>query len=293
VSVATNRAVGAESTAIRLLPNPGEDPGTGRLVDRSEPDLLRYLSASRLKCWQSCRRQFYYRYVERTVVPTAPALFIGRQIHEVLRLWNWAKWRQEPLPPEQLQAALNERWELDASKEFIPWKTPDDEANARDQAWSMLETYFADCPIAPEESPEGVEVEVECELGAGLPPLYGIIDLVRPGGRIIDYKSVARSPDEGLAAHQHATQLACYALLYRSATGEMESGFELHHLIKTKVPKVIISTYGPMSAAMESELLFLIDDYLEGIAREAWVPSPGQHCAWCDHLDLCRKRSGL
>ncbi len=50
------------------------------------------------------------------------------------------------------------------------------------------------------------------------------------------------------------------------------------------MPKVIISTYGPMSAAMESELFFLIDDYLEGIAREAWVPSPGQHCAWCDHL---------
>ncbi|HRQ87169.1 MAG TPA: hypothetical protein PLA50_00090 [Bacteroidia bacterium] len=50
--------------------------------------------------------------------------------------------------------------------------------------------------------------------------------------------------------------------------------------------------YGPMTPAMESELLFLIDDYLEGIAREAWVPSPGQHCAWCDHLDLCRKRFG-
>ncbi len=32
---------------------------------------------------------------------------------------------------------------------------------------------------------------------------------------------------------------------------------------------------------------------LEGIAREAWVPSPGQHCAWCDHLSSCRKRSGM
>ena len=157
----------------------------------------------------------------------------------------------------------------------------------------MLETYFAQCPVAPDERPEGVEVQVECSLGAGIPPLYGIIDLVRPGGRIVDYKSAARSPSEGMAEHQHATQLSCYALLYRSATGERETGFELHHLIKTKVPKVIISTYGPMSAAMESELFFLIDDYLEGIAREAWVPSPGQHCSWCDHLSLCRKRSGM
>jgi len=198
-----------------------------------------------------------------------------------------------PLTPEQLHAALIESWERDTAAEFIPWKVPVDEAIARDQAWAMLETYFAQCPIAPDEGPEGVEVQVECSLGAGIPPLYGIIDLVRPPGRIIDYKSAARSPSEGMAEHQHATQLACYALLYRSATGERETGFELHHLIKTKVPKVVISTYGPMSAAMESELFFLIDDYLEGIAREAWVPSPGQHCAWCDHLHLCRKRSGM
>ncbi len=274
--------------SIRLLPSP--DTGTG---ESSEPDLLRYLSASRLKCWQSCRRQFYYRYVERLTVPTAPALFIGRQIHEVLRQWNWGKWKNEPLSLEQLRTALNESWESDTSAEFIPWKTPDDEAVALEQSWAMLEAYFAQCPIAPDERPEGVEVQVECSLGAGIPPLYGIIDLVRPPGRIIDYKSAARSPSEGMAAHQHATQLSSYALLYRSATGERESGFELHHLIKTKVPKVIISTYGPMSAAMESELFFLIDDYLEGIAREAWVPSPGQHCSWCDHLDLCRKRSGM
>ncbi len=286
MSTAHSIADPSSPTAIRLLPDPGTD-------ESSEPDLLRYLSASRLKCWQTCRRQFFYRYVERITVPTAPALFIGRQIHEVLRLWNWANWKCEPLSPEQLQAALIESWERDAAAEFIPWKKPEDEAIARDQAWAMLEAYFAQCPVAQDERPEGVEVQVECSLGAGIPALYGIIDLVRSPGRIIDYKSAARSPSEGMAEHQHATQLACYALLYRSATGERETGFELHHLIKTKVPKVIVSTYGPMPAAMESELFFLIDDYLEGIAREAWIPSPGQHCSWCDHLVLCRKRSGM
>jgi hypothetical protein len=274
-------------SSIRLLPTPGQ-PSTG-------PDLLAYLSASRLKCWQTCRRQFYYRYVERIVVPTAPALFIGRQIHAVLCRWNWAKWKEEALTREQLREFLFDHWEKEAAAEPIPvpWKKPGDEAIARDQSWSMLETYFEQCPVAPEEKPEGVEVEVECSLGDGIPPLYGIIDLVRPGGRIVDYKSAARASSDGMAAQQHATQLACYALLYRSATGELETGFELHTLVKTKEPKVIVSTYGPMSAAMESELFFLIDDYLEGIGREAWIPSPGQHCAWCDHLIACRRRSGL
>ncbi len=272
---------------IRPLPQPGP-PATG-------PGLLAYLSASRLKCWQTCRRQFYYRYVERIVVPTAPALFLGRQIHAVLCRWNWSKWKEEPLTRDQLREFLFDHWEKEAAAEAIPvpWKQPGDEVIARDQSWSMLETYFDQCPVAPDEKPEGVEVEVECSLGEGIPPLYGIMDLVRPGGRIVDYKSAARASSDGMAAQQHATQLACYALLYRSATGELETGFELHTLVKTKEPKVIVSTYGPMSAAMESELFFLIDDYLEGIAREAWIPSPGQHCAWCDHLIACRRRSGL
>ena len=96
-----------------------------------------------------------------------------------------------------------------------------------------------------------------------------------------------------MAELQHATQLACYALLYREATGQPESGFELHHLIKTKAPKIIVSAFGPMSQPRQSELFRLIDDYLSGIAAEAWIPSPGQHCSWCDYAAECRAMSGL
>ncbi len=52
MTAAVGASTPASPTAIRLLP----DPGTGV---SSELDLLRYLSASRLKCWQSCRRQFF------------------------------------------------------------------------------------------------------------------------------------------------------------------------------------------------------------------------------------------
>ncbi len=153
MSVATILTAAPDPAAIHLLPNPGEGTGTGMSDVTSEPDLLRYLSASRLKCWQSCRRQFYYRYVERIVVPTAPALFIGRQIHEVLRQWNWAKWRSEPLSPEQLQAALTQGWARDAAAEFIPWKTPDDEAIARDQAWLCSRPTSPNAPSPRTNSP--------------------------------------------------------------------------------------------------------------------------------------------
>ncbi|MCB1088993.1 MAG: PD-(D/E)XK nuclease family protein, partial [Verrucomicrobiae bacterium] len=72
-----------------------------------------------------------------------------------------------------------------------------------------------------------------------------------------------------------------------------EEGFQLIHLIKTKQPKIEIHTFGPMTPAQEAQLFFLIDDYLDGIAAERWIPSPGQHCSWCDYADRCRVHSGI
>jgi len=276
-----------EPETLRVLPDPVTPDG----------GLLKYLSASRLKCWQGCRRQFYFRYVERIRVPIAPALFIGTQVHEILRIWNWARWKDEPLTSDDLRARFDESWQAGLLADpAIAWEEATSADLAREQSWSLLEAYFAESPIGPAEKPEGVEVEVQCELadpdGQGLPPLKGIIDLVRPPGVIVDYKTAARTPDRGLAAHQHETQLCCYALLYREATGERESGFELHHLIKTKQPKIVVTTLGPMGPGQEAALHRLIDDYLDGIAREAWIPSPGQHCGWCDYFERCRAWTG-
>ena len=252
-------------------------------------DPLRYISASRLKCWQTCRRQFYFRYIERVHTPMAQALFVGQQVHEILRVWNWARWKDEPCDTEELHQVFDEQWQKEVADNDIAWKDDDDQAKAKAQAWSLLETYFAQPSVDPQEKPEGVEVRVECDLLLpGAPPLLGIIDLVRPGGRIVDYKTAARTPDPDLTAHQHQTQLACYALLYRESTGQRETGFELHHLIKTKQPKIMVITLDPMSVDMERELYALIRDYLSGIDDERWIPSPGQHCGWCDHLDRCR-----
>ena len=204
------------SARLRALPDPGAPV-------RKPGGLLDYFSASRLKCWQNCRRQFYFRYVEKIPTPTAPALYIGRQVHEVLRAWNWARWKDEPVTAQQLQACFCQNWDEDQLGDDVRWKSDEDERKAKAQSWKLIETYLEQCPVNIDEKPQGVEVEIECDLGVhGLPPLFGIIDLVRPGGVIVDYKTAARSPDARLAAHQHETQLGCYALMYREATGEDE-----------------------------------------------------------------------
>ena len=276
-------SIDREPPRLQVLPDPAPKGKAG----------LESLSASQLKCWQGCRRQFFYRYIERIEVPVAPALFLGQAVHELLRLHNWRIWKDEPSGPEQLRSDLNQWWEREAPIARVAWKTPEEEASNQEQAGNLVETYLGQQPTHPPGPPEGVEVRVECDLGQGIPLLIGIIDLIRPEGVIIDYKTAARSPDPTLAKHQHLTQLCCYALLYREATGRRESAFELHHLIKTKQPKIAIHSLGPMTSAQEAELFFLIDDYLEGIAAERWIPSPGPHCAWCDYASRCQVQSGL
>ncbi len=140
-----------------------------------------------------------------------------------------------------------------------------------------------------EERPEGVEVSVEMDLSShGLPTLVGVLDLVRSGGRIVDFKTTGRTPTPEMVQHTTETQTTGYALLYREATGGRESGIELHHLVKAKSPKLIVTTTGPATEAQISRLLRGIDSYVDGLVREDFVPSPGLQCASCGFFAECR-----
>ena len=134
---------------LRILPEPSSDPG-----------LLDYLSASRLKCWQTCRRQFFFRYVERIATPTAPALFIGQQVHECLKSLNWARWKSEPFDADQLRAEFDESWERGLESESVPWKKEGDEANAKAKAAGQEPSP---CPEAEAHLQQSREVAKELE----------------------------------------------------------------------------------------------------------------------------------
>jgi hypothetical protein len=150
------------------------------------------------------------------------------------------------------------------------------EETVKAATWDLIQLYLKETPIAPDEEVEAVEVGVEADLtGHGLPVLVSVIDLVRAGGRIVDFKTTARKPDEELLAHTVETQTTSYGLLYREATGCKESGIELHNMIKTKQPKIVVNELGPVTEAQIARLFRGIEAYLKGVAREDFVPSPG------------------
>ncbi len=273
-------AAPAEAAECKTGKNGKGDP-------RTIAELTQTVSASRLSTWQRCRLQFFFRYVAGIAKAPTPSLHAGTTVHTVLQQWNLARWRGTPLNPHDLKEIFSKAWAIWQEGETINWKG--EEEKCKSATWNVLELYFRDTPIAAGEKPEAVEVGVEADLSKrGLPTLVGVIDLVRAGGRIVDFKTSARSPTSEMLAHTAETQTTSYGLLYREATGLKEHGIELHHLIKTKTPKIVINQFAPITEAQITRLFHVIEAYVEGLNRGDFIPSPGLQCASCEFFDECR-----
>lgn len=274
-------ALASPPKAVAGAPTPA--PSKARTIK----ELSSSISASRLSTWQQCRLKFYFRYVLALTKPKTAALHVGSVIHAVLQQWNLARWRKITLDETALKEIFEQSWGAQEEGEAVDWEG--EEEGEKATAWNTLAAYLRDTPIPPDEKPEGVEVSVEADLNtAGLPKLVGVLDLVRAGGRIVDFKTSARTPDPAQSAHLHEGQATIYSLLYRAATGHEEQGVELHCLIKTKTPKVIVTELGPATDAQRTRLLRIIESHLIGLAREDFVPSPGLTCTSCQFFKECR-----
>ena len=263
-----------------LLQSDDEDPIKRVLA---EP-----VSASRLNTFHSCRLKFYYRYVMKLKKPSSPALQLGKAVHSVLQEWSKRRWLGKPADAATLQEGFLGHWAKGLEESHVEFKAGEEEQEQA-KAWSVVEMYLRDTPIPLDEKPEAVEVAATADLSLhGLPTLYGIIDLIRPNGLIVDFKTAASTPCLEQANHRNELQLSVYGLLYREATNSDESGFEVHHLIKTKVPKLVVSHTPPMTEAQETRLFLSIESYLAGVQREDWIPSPGLQCASCEFFQECR-----
>jgi putative RecB family exonuclease len=248
-------------------------------------ELQRTVSASRLNTFLQCRLKFWFRYVARLEKPKSPALHLGQAVHAVLKAWHKARWRGSPLSEDQLRQHYAEAW-CDET-EPVEWEEGE-ESKQMELGWRLLETYFRESHFPEGSKPEAVEVPVEADLSRhGLPLLIGIIDLVQEG-RIIDFKTSSTTPNPATAGHVHEVQMSAYALLYREATGRQEKAIELHHLVKLKTPKVVVTRMEPMIERQRSRLFHLIESYGEGLRRGDFVPSPGLACLGCEFFGNCR-----
>lgn len=262
-------------------------------VDRSEKDAIAELrhtvSASRLGTFQRCRLQFYFRYVAEIKKPSAPGLYVGKVLHAVLQALNLARWRGVTVSDEDRRVIFDRVF--DDSEQGLGIEWAGDRDGQKRIAWATLQAYVNNDPIPADEKPLGVEVALDADLSSrGLPTIIGVIDLVRPNGRLVDYKTTSKTPNKESLAHQHETQTSCYAVLYRASTGTKEAGFDLHHLVKLKTdPKLVVTSIDPMTRAQEMRLYRIIESYGRALDKRDFIPSPGLQCFSCEFYAQCRQ----
>ena len=259
-------------------------------TERSEQDIIRALqdtvSASRLSLFLQCRLKFYFRYVLKLQKPKTASLHLGSAVHAVLKAWNKARWLQQPLTLKEVHATYLNAW-ADTTEGPVEWEPGEEEAD-KTTGWRLCDTYLREHHVPAEIKPDAVEVSIEADLREhGLPRLIGILDLVQQG-QIIDYKTTSSTPHAEKVAHSTEIQTSSYAVLYRHNTGRNENGVQLHHLVKLKNPKVVITPLPPMTAAQQTRLFRQMEAYLEGLQRPDFIPSPGMHCSSCEFFNECR-----
>jgi putative RecB family exonuclease len=259
-----------------------KEPGEKDRLD----DLQRTVSASRLGLFLQCRLKFYFRHVLRLKKPKTPSLHVGSSVHAVLKAWNKARWVEQPLTLKQAHDVFFDAW-ADPAEGSVPWG-PGEEECEKTTGWRLVETYLRESHVPAEEKPDAVEVPIEADLHQhGLPKLIGVLDLVQQQ-QIIDYKTCATTPHAEKIVHATEIQTSAYALLYRHNTGQQEKGMQLHHLVKLKNPKVVLTPLPPMSPQQETRLYRQMEAYLNGLQHGQFVPSPGMHCASCEFFPECR-----
>ena len=258
------------------------------------PERIRKLqetvSASRLNTFAQCRLKFFFRYVLKIPKAKTAALHVGSTIHVTLKSWNKARWKSQPLSTTQLHQEFAKAWVEQQEEEAVQWEIGE-ETEQMATAWRLLETYIRESPVNIIEKPDAVEVPVDADLSAhGLPRLVGVIDLVQ-AGKVIDYKTSSTTPNPATVTHLNETQTSVYGILYREATGRTETGFELHHLVKLKAPKIVVTSLPPMSEDQQSRLFRIIESYQHGLEVRDFVPSPGMGCLSCEFFNECRRWS--
>lgn len=258
---------------------------------RSIEELTATASASRVSAFHQCRLRFFFQYIKGIEKTKSAALHVGSCTHLVLKHWNQARWKGESPTLKQFHDVYSDAWKSEQKETPVNWEE-DSEDEEKKVGWKLFEMYYRESAIPPNEKPEAVEVKVEADLSHhGLPNLVGIIDLVRPTGRIVDFKTSSTTPNPRIVELLNEIQLASYGLMYRQCTGKKETAVELHHLVKTKNPKFVKTEMPPITQKQEDRLYRALDSYTVGVQREDWVPSPSMLCASCQFFNECKAHS--
>ena len=238
-------------------------------------------SASRLKKYLTCPRQFQYCYIDGlATVPGAP-LVLGKVLHETILYLHEEQICTGELPPlSQILEEFDGLWQrgLQTDDPFFRPSSPSAEQSAT-AGREMLRLYHHE----QKGQPPPLLVEMPFEVNAGDYRICGVIDRIDMGdaGLIVtDFKSGRKAAKGEI---ERDLQLTLYAYAAEQLLGLPVEAVAWHFL---KDGTVMWETRTPETCAD------LIENLLPHVAmaveRGEFDLRPGYWCRFCDYRELCR-----
>jgi hypothetical protein len=270
-----------------------------------------YISFSQFNLCCRCGIQYKYHYIDGIRLPPTTSLINGKDYHSTVEVNHRQKVDSAiDLPLKDLDdfyaAAVEESFEeevlLVKDEKGKAKGTVLDETIKRGH--TALRVYHQD--LAPFLQPLEIEKEFladmapfllltkeeeEANLGANLPPLKGVIDLITDDMRVIDHKTAKKSPGKDEA--EKSLQLSGYAIGFHSLYGYAPDLLELQYAVvpeslKAKaVPVKTTRSAGHLDSFVRRMILVV-----NAIRFGVFTP-PDQSswsCGYCEYKDvgICR-----
>lgn len=238
-------------------------------------------SASSVNTYLRCGKQWEYAYVYAIKSPPSLRQIIGIAAHEAVEVnYRQKLTTKTDLPVDDVLDAFSDAFDRD-----IPDASPDKEetpALGKQSGIKTVERYQIE--VAPKVEPLLVEEQVQFKVN-GI-PFSGYIDLVDSHRRIRDLKTVKQRP----SASDYALNMTGYALGYRQATGEIETGAQLDYMVRTKTPYHFpVIQEGPIPDSAIAAFASTVERVADGVRKEVFVPNGVNNnaCSWCGYKTIC------
>lgn len=245
-------------------------------------------SHSKLSTFETCPRQFDYRYVQRIPRDTESVeAFVGKRAHEILeRLYYHLGRHGRPPSLRQVLDRYRQDWEFHWHENVQIVRKERDAEFYRMHGQRCLESYYR--KHYPFEDGETVALEHQISIRLDEEGEYrarGIIDRLvrREAGsyEIHDYKTSATRPPRNRLARDR--QLSLYQLGVLQAFPEAERVDLVWHYLA--FGQTISMTRSPEELErVRTEAIKSIDT-IE--AATEYPARPGPLCRWCEYRDLC------
>lgn len=243
-------------------------------------------SATRLKTYLTCPRQFRYAYVDAIPsVPTSPLVF-GRTLHEALCFVQERQMESgQRMGVEEVLRHFDALWQdaLARERPFFRDGVPNPDQHAR-VGREILRAFLA----SPTGQKPPLAAELAFEVEAGDYRLAGVVDRVEEGEAgliVVDFKSGQRKPK--ITDMESDVQFVLYAFAIGRMLGQRVEKVVHLHLRDGSHHEMI---------PKEEQFAWLLDEVLpfvaKGVAREEFAPRAGFWCNWCDYRELCRAENG-